>query len=83
MEIRLGEEQDFKPSKTYIVKKGEKFWDIVTREMPDWSVKTISERRNIYNDMKTLNPTIQKFSELMPGTKLVFAVEIKKNERRT
>lgn len=77
MELRLGKERDFKATKTYIVKKDDKFWDIVTKEMPDWSVKSLKERRAIYNKMKLMNPNVPRFSELMPGTELVFKVEHK------
>lgn len=74
MELRLGEESTVKESKFHIVKRGEKFWDIVTSQMPDWEVKTVAQRRQVYNRVKLLNPSINRFSELVPGTKIVFKV---------
>lgn len=78
MQLRLGKESDIKETKTYIVKRGDKFWDIITKQMPLWPVKSLGQRRKIYNDVKVLNPLVQKFSNLMPGTKLVLEVEAKR-----
>lgn len=77
-ELRLDEESDYKETNSHYVKKGDKFWSIIKSKMPGWSVDTIKQRREVYNNVKALNPSIRKFSQLSPGTKIVLKVEPKK-----